>query len=405
MLKITASISKKSIDEQLAKRHRELLTFFRLSEIILSSNSLEESYDSIVDEVCAATGFPIAGIGLYDEGRRKIIIRGQRSGLGRANRPLLELPLHDTPSGKVILTGKPLIETHLLDRSKYPMKRLRRMRVQTFVGYPMKIDKKIIGSLNLLHTEHIHISKDLAQWIGSLANFVAVLTSRKRAEEEIRLSHERLRELSDRNQSAIENERRRIAREIHDELGQQLSLIQLEMSVLWKKLPQKEREIRNKMKSMMKLIDSSIRSVQRISADLRPALLDDLGLGAALEWAVKNFQKRTRIQCKTSIRPTDLALDQERSTVLFRVLQESLTNILRHAKATKVQVSLTKQKNSVALIIRDNGIGISANKISDSHSLGLIGMRERVRPSGGSVTITGIPGKKTEVVVKLPTSL
>lgn len=401
-MKIITPANGKSAYKQLAIRHREMQTFFKLSKIILSSNSLEKSYDRIVDEVCAATGFPIAGIGLYDQGRKRIILRGQRSRLGRASRPTVELPLYGTPAGRVVQTGKPLISTHLLERSKYPRLRLRRLRAQTFVGYPMKIDKKTIGCLNLLHTENIKVSKELGQWIGSLANFVAVLTSRKRAEEEIRLSRERLRELSERTQSAIENERRRIAREIHDELGQQLSLIQLEMGMIRNRLPRSEKGIRLKMNSMIKLIDSSIRSVQRISADLRPALLDDLGIGAALEWAVKSFQKRTKILCKISIHPPNLILDQERSTVLFRVLQESLTNIVRHAKATKVHVYLTKRNRAVELIVRDNGIGISAKKVSDSHSIGLIGMRERVRPSGGSVMITGIPGKKTEVVVTVP---
>jgi PAS domain S-box-containing protein len=386
----------------LEQRHRELLTFFKLSEIALSSDSLEESYNNIVDEVCSATGFPIAGIGIYDEARRMIVMCGLRIQLSQLDRPILELPIDDTPAGVVVRTGKPLIETHLLEHSKYNATGLRRNQAQTFVGYPLKVGQKIIGCLNLLHTENFEVTEHMAQWIESLANYVAILTDRKRAEEELRLSREQLRELSKHTQSAIENERKRIAREIHDELGQQLSLLQLELGMMQNKLPRAEKDVRSKMQSMTKLIDSTIGSVQRISTDLRPALLDDLGLGVAIEWAVKEFQKRTKILCKFSIDPPDLKLDQERSTALFRILQEAFTNILRHSKATRVRVYLKMQNNTLKLIVRDNGIGIPTNKITDSKSIGLTGMRERVRPWGGSVSIVGQPGKKTEVCITIP---
>ena len=215
----------------------------------------------------------------------------------QSDRPTLEIPIDGTPAGEVVRTGNPVIETHLLERSKYQQTGLRQTQAQTFIGYPMKIGEKIIGCLNLLHTENIEISKEMEQWIGSLANYVAVLTYRKRTEEELRLSREQLRELSNYTQSAIEVERKRIAREIHDELGQQLSLLQLELGVIENKLPRSEKDLRNKSKSMTKLIDATIRTVQRISTDLRPTLLDDLGLGAAVEWEVKEFQKRTKIKC------------------------------------------------------------------------------------------------------------
>lgn len=386
----------------LEKRHRELLTLFKLSEIVLSSKSLQESYDNIVDEICAATGFPIAGIGIYDEACQKIIMRGLRTNLSRSDRPLVELPIDGTPAGVVIRTGKPLIETHLSENAKYRSTRLRQMQSQTYVGYPLKVGNKIIGCLNVLHTENIKVSEHLEQWIESLANYVAMLTERKRDEEELRLSREQLREFSKYTQSAIEADRKRIARQIHDELGQQLSLLQLELGIIHNGLPKAAKKMQRKAASMIKLVDSTIRSVQRISTDLRPSLLDDLGIGAAVEWEVKQFQRRTKIQCKVSLLPPDLKLDQERSTALFRILQEALTNILRHAKATKVQIELTKHENAIELLVRDNGIGISPQKIVDSKSIGLTGMRERVHPWGGNVSIIGHRGKKTEVSVTIP---
>jgi PAS domain S-box-containing protein len=390
--------------EELDRRNRELLTFHKISEIVLSTRSLEQSYDDIVDEICAATGFPIAGIGIYDETRRMILLRGLRTIPSQADRPLLELSVDETPSGVVIQTGKPYVETHLLENTKYRLSGLRRSGAQTFVGYPMKVGQKTIGCLNLIHTDNIIISEQMGRWIESLANYVAVMTERKRAEEELRTSREQLRALSVYTQSAIEEERKRIAREIHDELGQELSLLQLELGLLSDQLPKSPKTLLSKAKAMTDLIDSSIRSVQRISTDLRPTLLDNLGLGAAVEWAVREFQKKTRIRCQVSVEPADLKLDQDRSTAVFRIMQETLTNILRHAKASHVTIRLEKHLESVVLTVRDDGEGIPADKIKDPHSVGLAGMRERVRPWNGTLVISGRPAQGTDVIVTLPLS-
>jgi PAS domain S-box-containing protein len=401
VLTVDITERRRALDE-LDRRNRELLTLHKISEIVLSPRSLEDSYDDIVDEICAATGFPIAGIGLFDEARQMIILRGLRTLPDQAGRPVLELSVDQTPSGIVVQTGKPYVESHLLENTRYNLPGLRQAGAQTFAGFPMKVGPKIIGCLNLIHTETITITDQMGRWIQSLANYVAVMTERKRAEEDLRASREQLRTLSVYTQSAIEDERKRIAREIHDELGQELSLLQLELGLLTDQLPRSEKSVLSKAKSMTNLIDSSIRSVQRISTDLRPTLLDNLGLGAAVEWAVGEFHKKTRIRSQVFIDPIELKLDQERSTALFRIVQETLTNVLRHSKATKVTVRMMKQNDVVVLTVRDNGVGISAAKVNDPHSVGLAGMRERLSPWQGTFDITGKPGKGTEVKVTLP---
>jgi PAS domain S-box-containing protein len=390
--------------EILIKRNRELLTFHRLSQIVLSPRSLYESYEEIVKEICSATGFPIAAIAILDDTRQTVAFHGLQLRRLRSSQIVLELPIEKTLSGFVVRTGKPIIEAHISEHPEYRSRVLRNTRAQTFVGFPMKVGQKIIGCLNLAHTESVDISKETAQWIEALANYVAMLTERKRAEEELRNSQEQLRELSRWTQSAIEEERKRIAREIHDVLGQELSLLQLELELVQDRLPKGEKDLQDQVKSMTGLIDSSIRSVQKISTDLRPTLLDNLGLGAAVEWAVKHFQKRAKIRCYVSVDPPDLKLDPERSTALFRILQEALTNIVRHARASRVKVRLEKQENAVMLKVHDNGKGIPLNRITDSKSVGLTGMRERVHPWSGSVVISGKPGKGTGVVVTIPLS-
>jgi PAS domain S-box-containing protein len=384
------------------KRERELLTFHKLSEIILSPRPLEESYTTIVKEICSATGFPIVTIAIYDDSRKMMVFRGLMGFPAKSRRDVLELPAKKTLSGIIMQTGRPIVESRLRGNPRYRSIVMRGMKAQTFVGYPMKYQGKFIGCLNLAHTESLEIAESTLQWIESLANFVAVLTERKRAEEELRESREQLRELSRETQSAIETERKRIAREIHDQLGQELSLFQLELGLIQDQLLQTQKNLREKLKSMSTLVDSSIRTVQRISSDLRPTLLDNLGLGAAVEWAVKEFQNRTRIRCQISLDPSDLKLDQELSTALFRILQEALTNVLRHAKATRVRFRLLKRDDVVVMTIQDNGIGVPRSRINDSKSVGLTGMRERVRPWDGKISITSEPHKGTDVTITIP---
>ncbi len=388
--------------EELAKRDREIQALYKLSEIFQSSSPLNELYHNIVEEICIATGFPIAIIAIHDKARQKISFQGAKGLPESADHSILEASIEETLSGVVVQTGKPLILTHADDQSEHRSKILHQLGVQTFIGYPMIVGQKIVGALGLAHPSSIEISAHTAQWIESLANFVAALTERKRSEEELRSSHEQLRALSIHHQSAIEEERKRIAREIHDELGQELALLQLELGLLESDMPVQRKDLQEKIRVISKLAESSIRSVQRISSNLRPTLLDNLGLGAAVEWQTKEFQKRTTIQCEVIIEPSEIKVDQDISTALFRILQEALTNVARHAHATKIDVRLVMNDQTIELNVSDNGTGITPERVTDPQSFGLIGMRERMYPLGGNVNITGTPGKGTLLTVVVP---
>ena len=392
----------KDAQATIALRDREILTLYRLSEIFHSPRSLDELYHEIVEEICSATGFPIATIAVLDKTGQKIVFRGTKGIPLSSDKSMLEASLDKTFSGVITRTGKPLVVTHAGTHPRYRSEVLQQIGAQTFVGFPLVVGQKIIGALGLAHPLSIEINEQTTKWIESLANYIAALTEQKRAEEELRKSHEQLRDLSMHLQSAVEEERKRIAREIHDELGQELSLLQLELGLVESELSAKQKETREKTRSMSKLIDSAIKSVQRISSDLRPTLLDNLGIGAAVEWQTKEFQRRTKIKCEVTVDPPEIKLDQDRSTAFFRILQEALTNIARHARATRVHVYLREQEHRVELTVRDNGIGISQEPISDSRSFGLVGMRERVYQFGGSVVISGKPGKGTQVSVIIP---
>jgi len=230
-----------------------------------------------------------------------------------------------------------------------------------------------------------------------------MLDEGKRAEEKITKSRERLRNLSGRLQSLLEEEKTRISREIHDELGQSLTALKLDLSLIRRSLDSDGlAEQSAKVHEIERGVIRILRMVRKISTELRPGILDELGVTAAIEWMAKDFQNRTGIGCKVMIQAMDKISDTVRATAIFRIVQEALTNVMRHAAASQVNVSLEKKDDTLIVEVRDNGIGIMEGRIYDSKSLGLIGLRERVLLLGGEAVIRGKPGEGTLVRVTLP---
>jgi PAS domain S-box-containing protein len=230
-----------------------------------------------------------------------------------------------------------------------------------------------------------------------------MLDEGKRVGENIVKSRDRLRNLSARLQTMLEEERTRISREIHDELGQALTALKLDLSSLGRMLSSDGlAKPSGKVQAMERAVGRIIRTVRKISTELRPGVLDEFGLADAIEWQAKDFQNRTGIGCKLSLHATDKITDTVHSTAIFRIFQEALTNVTRHAAASQVTVGLEKTEDRLIFEVRDNGIGIAEERIFDSKSLGLTGIRERVLRLGGEVSISGKPGKGTLVKVTLP---
>ena len=227
-------------------------------------------------------------------------------------------------------------------------------------------------------------------------------TERKLVETAIKKSEEQLRNLTTYLQRVGEIERTNIAREIHDELGQTLTVLKMDLSWLRKRLPEDQISVRERTDTMSQLINRTIQTVKKISTALRPGLLDDLGLAAAIEWQAEEFQQRTGIRCNITIEPKDITFDKDRNTAIFRILQETLTNVARHAEASGVKVSLKQRDGQIELKVRDNGKGITEEQISNPKSFGLIGIRERVKIFGGSNMMKGIANKGTVMTVKIP---
>jgi signal transduction histidine kinase len=229
---------------------------------------------------------------------------------------------------------------------------------------------------------------------------IAVLTSMV---DRLQQSFEQLRALGARLQSVREEERRRIAREIHDDLGQALTAIKLTVSSLVLELPEEYRPSK-RVESIVKLIEEAIASVRRIATELRPAILDDLGLIAAVEWAAEQFETRTGTKCRLNLSADSLTIDRERATAIFRILQEALTNVARHSGAIQVDVRLAVENGGLTLEVHDNGIGVEDERVTAPQSLGVLGMQERAVLLGGEFTIRAAPDNGTIVKVRIPLS-
>ncbi len=268
----------------------------------------------------------------------------------------------------------------------------------------LDVEREFVRKDGSTFTASLNISTEVDD-DGELIKTKAIardLTERRRVEE-LKKSQEQLRSLSAHLESAREKEKKRIARQIHDELGHALTTLSLDLSWLNNRLSNRSETldtelIMDRTHAMSDLIESTVQTVQRISSELIPGVLDHLGLAEAIKWQTDKFRERTGMKYNVIIASDTIMLDQQSSVAVFRIFQETLTNIARHAKAAEVTVTLKEEDDTMTLEINDNGIGIQESQISSPESVGLIGIRERARILGGRASISGSP---TGTTVKL----
>lgn len=272
-----------------------------------------------------------------------------------------------------------------------------------------------IDKYSFVQIERDFVRKDGSVFTAALNVFVEVdekgnfvrtktigrdITYRKKIEEELRKSKEALRKLSVYLQNIRENERKEISKEIHDELGQSLTALKLSLSWIRKRI--KDNAILEKFDEAIGIINDLIMHVQNISNKLRPSLIDHLTLQDALRWQIKEFEKNTHINCKLEITEDNLQISKELSLAIFRIFQEALTNIARHANATEVYIKLFRVDGSLLLIVKDNGIGIDDSKIKNPESFGLMAMKERAYAINATIDIKRAEERGTEIILSVP---
>ena len=240
---------------------------------------------------------------------------------------------------------------------------------------------------------------------GNASDIVSVIrdiTARKRAEDELRASRQALRALARDLQSAREGERERVAREIHDELGQQLTAIRMDLDTLRSRLPAGNDRLRGMIDEMISISDATVGTVRRIATELRPAILDDLGLPAAVEWLAEDFERRSGIECRVEVHSDSLHVGPDQAVALFRIVQEALTNVARHSQASHTEVLLEITHDRAIAVVRDDGRGVRSEELRERRALGILGMRERALAVGGTFDVLGKSGCGTTVRVDIP---
>jgi len=302
-----------------------------------------------------------------------------------------------------------MLYTNPKDREKFQGQIEQKGYVRNF---SVQMRKKGGSTIDCLLTSTIRRGADRS--VLGYQGIIRDITEQKRADQEILDSRQRLREFSSRLQSVREEEKRKIAGEIHDELGQVLTGLKLDLSSLRKLIAsgqsksgkstrKTEEAIPQRIQSMSALLDTAVQTVRRISRELRPTVLEHLGLLGTLEWQAHEFETRTGIPCTVSSELQEFSLHrQDQAIAVFRIVQEALTNVVRHAKATEVKVRLAESNSGLLLQIADNGVGFQVGEGSEYKSFGLVGMRERALLLGGRIVIESAPGKGTTINLHIP---
>jgi PAS domain S-box-containing protein len=302
--------------------------------------------------------------------------------------------------------GRPLLTVPPCSLEEHRQLRERVMKNEAFMDLDV-VRRKKDGSQVLISLSTAPL-RDSSGTITGLLGLMLDITQRNEAQEELRRSRDGLRALAKRLHSIREEERMRIAREVHDQLAQSLTSIKMDLSLVMRRLGNQpvaedgRTAIREHLERALQQVDQTVKSVREIATALRPGVLDELGLAAAIEWQARDFEKRSGIRCDCSMPAAPIPIGPDEATAVFRIFQEMLTNVARHAEATAIRVRLSIVKGWLALSVHDNGRGISASAQAGNDSLGLLGMRERAAQCGGTFTIQRAEEAGTVAHVRIP---
>lgn len=329
------------------------------------------------------------------------------------------VPFGDCLCGRAAASGELLMSESCFTDSRHE-RTFSNMTPHGHYIIPLKSFEKLVGVLFLYTDTHPSWYQHSQEVLLSIGGLIANTIERKQIDEELEShrnnledivatrtqdlvqSKEQYRKLNSQIQMIREEEKSRLSREVHDQLGQALTALKMDTIHIDKKLPANQMDLKNQIKSVTRTIDETIKSVQHIATELRPPILDAFGLWEAISWQAKEYDKRHDLQFDLDCLQGHIEIEKGLQTALFRIFQEAVTNILRHANASHVQVSMKHENGTLFFSIRDDGIGITEKDIENPESLGLIGIKERVHPWGGKLNFDSSPGKGTLLIISLP---
>lgn len=392
----------------------EKTSFVQLhKDIAVAVNETQSVRDTIkfcLKRICQHTGWPVGHLYLADTAVDSRLVSSTIWHLDHPDqfetfRTISEdtafIPGVGLP-GRVLASGQPAWIIDVTQDPNFPRARLAQdIGVKAGFAFPILSGQEVVGIMEFFSTEAEEPRREMLEIMGHIGTHLGRAIEKKRAQEKMEQAHQKLRNLYHRLEMVREEERTRIAREFHDELAQVLTTLKLELSLLHKKLGPGQAALQTSTQMMMNVIDATIPTVKQLILDLRPPVLDNLGLQEALVWQGKEFERRMHIHCEIDATGPEFSLDPARSTTLFRIFQETLINVARHAQAKKVLVKLSSTNNIVTLRVQDDGVGIQPDQISNSHSLGILGMQERARVWSGTVEFESSPHEGTAVLIQI----
>ena len=385
-------------------------SFLNLGQKLSSADTAKDAARIILKAADKILGWDCAYLYVYSPEERRVypvILVDIKNGR-KTEFPTKYIPYEPTPLvERVLKDGAQLILRSNKDLSSHgliPFGDTSRLSASIMI-VPIRKKSRITGFLSIDSYTHDAYSRNDLETLQSLADHCGGALERIAAQEALRENEQKLRALATQIQKVREDESLRIAREIHDEMGQAMTSLKMDLLWLEKRIANSERKVEpllNRIHSMVQMTDGAIKSVRKICTELRPRILDDLGLAATIEWLAHEFERRTGVACDLKLPKVPLSVDQDRAITIFRILQEVLTNVTRHANARRVLIQLQQTTKDLFLIVDDDGRGISENEMKGSHSLGLLGIRERALAFAGEVKIIGDRGKGTTVSVRIP---
>ncbi len=415
------TLKRRRVEKELLRANHTLKALIESNQAIIRSRDevalLHETCRIIVDH----GGHRFAWIGIAEHDPGKTVLPVIHHGFEEGYLDTVNITWTDTekglsPAGMAIRTGKPAICRYIsTDPAFAPWRAEAEKRgYASTISLPLVVAGEVLGALSIYATKPDAFDSEevslLTALTGDLSHSIEVIRTqaeKERAEDARRISEKRYRELAANLQLKIEEERTRIARELHDELGQDLTILRLDLTGLRNESKAEEKapiagSAFDKIEETIELTDSIIKKSRNLATGLRPVILDQFGLIAGIEWLAENCQRHSGIKCLIDDLPENVTADAAVVTALFRICQEIVTNVIRHAEATELKISLTERAGELLLTIQDNGRGITAEELANQKSLGILGMQERAKLLGGSLVIRGVEGEGTTVSVTMP---